>query len=440
MESNPYESPSPTADVKPAVPASRGSLAVIFLTVFIDLLGFAMVLPLLPVYAKKFNADESGFLIGMLMASFSIMQFLFAPLWGRLSDRIGRRPVLLIGLAGAAVFYAVFGVATMLHSIAWLFASRIGAGIACATIPVAQAYIADTTTLENRTKGMALIGAAFGVGFCIGPLIGAAAIVLSPGSVETSPWPGFAAAAFSALAFLLALVKLPESLQPGSKAAAHHAFDAGAWGSALATPTVPALLLTSFVSVLSFGGFETTLALLLKQMLRAGEGVAATSVDRTDWQVLLFFSYIGVVLSVAQGGIVRRLAGKISEGILATTGALFSVVGFGLLVLGVQQNSFSLLMVASAIEVVGFAFITPSLQSLISRRSDPAKQGSVAGVSQSVSALGRIAGPLVALPLFARQPSLPYIVAAALMLVGLLVMQFAVRGGRDYRAAAKDGA
>src|SRR4026208_2202997 len=101
--------------------ASRGSLAVIFLTVFIDLLGFAMVLPLLPVYARKFNADESGFLIGMLMASFSIMQFLFAPLWGRISDRVGRRPVLLIGLAGAAVFYSVFGVATMLESVAWLF-------------------------------------------------------------------------------------------------------------------------------------------------------------------------------------------------------------------------------------------------------------------------------------------------------------------------------
>lgn len=427
-------------DIPETKPASRGSLAVIFLTVFIDLLGFAMVLPLLPVYAKKFNADESGFLIGMLMASFSIMQFLFAPLWGRLSDRIGRRPVLLIGLAGAAVFYAVFGVATMLHSIVWLFVSRIGAGIACATIPVAQAYIADTTTLENRTKGMALIGAAFGVGFCIGPLIGAAAIVLSPGSVETSPWPGFAAAGLSTVAFLLALAMLPESLQPGSKTTAHHVFDAGAWGAAASTPSVPALLLTSFVSVLSFGGFETTLALLLKQMLRSDESAAAPGADHTDWQVLLFFSYIGVVLSVAQGGIVRRLAGKVSEGALATSGALFSVVGFGLLTLGVQQDSFALLMVASAVEVMGFAFITPSLQSLVSRRSDPAKQGSIAGVSQSVSALGRIAGPLVALPLFSQQPTLPYMVSAGLMVGGLLLMQFAVRGGKDYGAAAKDGA
>jgi MFS family permease len=421
-------------------PASRGSLGVIFLTVFIDLLGFAMVLPLLPVYAKKFNADESGFMIGMLMASFSIMQFLFAPLWGRISDRIGRRPVLLVGLAGAAVFYAVFGVATMLHSVAWLFASRIGAGIACATIPVAQAYIADTTTLETRAKGMALIGAAFGVGFCFGPLIGAAAILLSPGSVETSPWPGFAAAGLSTAAFLLALLLLPESLRPGSKSAAHQLFDTGAWGTAFSTPSVPALLLTSFVSVLSFGGFETTLALLLKESPRAGPSVRLSLFHFTDWQVLLFFSYIGVVLSVAQGGIVRRLAGKVSEGKLATAGALFSVVGFGLLVLAVQQASLTLLMVASGIEVMGFAFMTPSLNALVSRRSDPAKQGSIAGVSQSVSALGRIAGPLVALPLFAQRPIFPYVASAALMLVGLLVMQFAVRGGKDYGAEAKEGA
>jgi hypothetical protein len=209
---------------------------------------------------------------------------------------------------------------------------------------------------------------------------------------------------------------------------------------------VPALLLTSFVSVLSFGGFETTLALLLKETPTVGQSTALSYEGReslfhfTDWQVLLFFSYIGVVLSVAQGGIVRRLAGKVSEGKLATAGALFSVVGFGLLVLGVQQASLTLLMIASGVEVMGFAFITPSMHALISRRSDPAKQGSIAGVSQSVSALGRIAGPLVALPLFSREPSLPYIVAAGLMLVGLLVMQFAVRGGKDYGVEAKDGA
>src|SRR5262245_23209507 len=127
----------------------RGSLLVIFLTVFIDLLGFGMVLPLLPIYAKQFTADKSGLLIGLLMASFSAMQFLFAPMWGRLSDRVGRRPVLMIGLAGSVAFYALFGFMTVWKSLIGLFVSRIGAGIAGATIPTTQAYIADTTTLEE---------------------------------------------------------------------------------------------------------------------------------------------------------------------------------------------------------------------------------------------------------------------------------------------------
>jgi MFS transporter, DHA1 family, tetracycline resistance protein len=157
-------------------------------------------------------------------------------------------------------------------------------------------------------------------------------------------------------------------------------------------------------------------------------------------QIFCYFSYIGVVLTVAQGVIVRRLSGKIREAVLATAGALLSVLGFGLLLLAVHQASLAILMIASAVEVMGFAFITPSLQSLISRRSDPARQGSIAGVSQSVSALARIAGPLVAIPLFSRSPMLPYAVAAGLMLLGLLVMQFAARGGKDYGVEAKDGA
>src|SRR5437762_7133289 len=119
----------------------RGSLLVIFLTVFIDLLGFGMVLPLLPIYAKQFTTDKSGLVIGLLMASFSAMQFLFAPVWGRLSDRVGRRPVLMIGLSGSVLFYGLFGLATVWKSLAWLFISRIGAGISGATISTAQAYI-----------------------------------------------------------------------------------------------------------------------------------------------------------------------------------------------------------------------------------------------------------------------------------------------------------
>src|SRR5688572_24308754 len=157
----------------------KASLFVVFLTVFIDLLGFGMVLPLLPLYGKSFAArhafsdSEVGWIVGLLMASFSAMQFLFVPVWGRLSDRWGRRPVLIIGLAGSTLFYGLFGLATAWQSLTGLFAARIGAGIAGATIATAQAYIADVTTKERRARGMALIGAAFALGFTLGPMLGA---------------------------------------------------------------------------------------------------------------------------------------------------------------------------------------------------------------------------------------------------------------------------
>src|SRR6476660_1165672 len=247
---NPYESARETAK-KPQLPASRGSLLVIFLTVFIDLLGFGMVLPLLPIYAKSFGVEEKGWIIGLLMASFSAMTFIFAPLWGRASDRIGRRPVLIVGLIGSVGFYLLFGVATTLRSMPLLFIARIGAGIAGATIPAAQAYIADVTSLQNRAKGMALIGAAFGLGFTFGPLLGAAALVFS-GAVETSPWPGFFAAILSAVACVLAIFLLPESLRPGSHHAGHALIDGRAWHDAWEMPSVPALLATAFASVVSF--------------------------------------------------------------------------------------------------------------------------------------------------------------------------------------------
>ena len=193
--------------------SSKTPLLIIFLTVFIDLLGFGMVLPLLPIYAKQFAVDESGWIIGLLMSSFSAMQFLFAPMWGRFSDRVGRRVVLMIGLTGSVVFYALFGLAAAQRSLALMFVSRIGAGLCGATIGTAQAYIADVTTRETRARGMALIGAAFGLGFTFGPLIGAAALI-SSGSDEqigTSPWPGYVAAMLSSMALLMAFFWLPES-------------------------------------------------------------------------------------------------------------------------------------------------------------------------------------------------------------------------------------
>jgi MFS family permease len=318
------------------------------------------------------------------------------------------------------VFYALFGLATMWRSLTWLFVSRIGAGLAGATISTTAAYIADVTSLEKRAKGMALIGAAFGLGFTFGPLLAAAAL-LSAGDNELSPAPGFVAAGLSAVAFILAIFLLPESLRPGAPAARRKLIDLAALRTALETPSIALLLLTSFISVLSFASFETTLALLISNP----NGMALKL-----HQVSMYFAYIGVVLSLAQGVLVRRLADRVREERMATAGALVSIVGFATLAAASSQHGVGWLMLATAIEVTGFALMTPSLNSLISRRSDPAKQGGIMGVNQSVSALARITGP-AAIPLFYIQPTLPYWVAAALMVAALFLVHAASRGGQD---------
>lgn len=400
----------------------RGSLLVIFLTVFVDLLGFGIVLPLLPIYAEEFTLDESGLQLGLLMASFSIMQFFFAPIWGRVSDQIGRRPVILIGLMGSVIFYALFGYATIRRSLTLMFLSRIGAGLAGATISTAQAYIADTTSLEQRPKGMALVGMAFGLGFTFGPLLGYLAVPSGIG--DPGPIPGFAAAALSLFAFLLAVVMLPESLHEESETASH-GLNLANLRAALSVPSVGAILLSIFVCVFSFANFETTLALMIK----GRDSVFSFSFR----QVCLTFAYIGFVLALVQGGAVRRLAGRVSEGILAGSGAIAEIVGFLCLATALHYQSQWMLYLALTIVVAGFAFITPSLNSLLSRRSDPNRQGGILGVGQSISSLARIAGSGLGIPLLKMHPLLPSAAAILLMALGFCMIIWGARAGQDFK-------
>jgi MFS family permease len=330
--------------------------------------------------------------------------------------------VLIVGLMGSVGFYILFAIASVLQSMTLLFVARIGAGIAGATIPAAQAYIADVTSLQARAKGMALIGAAFGLGFTFGPLLGAAAFLLSR-DVGTSPWPGYAAAVLSAIALLLAIFLLPESLHAGGYHAGHAIIDWRAWHDAMSTPSLPALLATAFASVVSFGAFETTLSLLLKD-----------DFGFRFEQVLLFYGFIGLSLSVAQGFLVRRLAPRIGEVRLTLLGGVTTMLGFALLIWAIQAESLGLLLFASGVEVTGFAFMTPSLQSLISRRSDPAKQGGILGVNQSTSSLARVVGPLIAIPLLKLSTSLPYWTAIGIMAACTAIFVLFARKGRDYSA------
>jgi MFS family permease len=425
--------------------ASKGSLAVIFLTIFIDLLGFGMVIPLLPLYAKQFSAAygwsehdwQSKALIATVMSSFSAMQFLFSPVWGRISDRVGRRPVLMIGLLGSVIFYTLFGIASVWKSVGLLLIARVGAGIAGGTISTAQAYIADCTSVQNRHKGMALIGAAFGLGFVLGPLFGYFA--LTEGQQDPGPGPGYLAAGLSAIALAMAAFVLPESLRPGTKPTQRGWMNFHALTDALSVPSVGLLLLASFFAVFAFANFETTLSLVLKD--------ESGAFHFNERGIMLVFAYIGAVLTVAQGGLVRRLSGKVSEGHLAIAGSAIELVGLGLLAGAGITGSHPLLYVGLAVVVTGFACVTPSINSLLSRRSDPAKQGGIAGLGQSASSLARILGPATGIPLVQsadlanslglQKGMLPLIFGAVVMLVAMGLISLAANRGQDFDSAGE---
>lgn len=348
-----------------------GPRLVLFLTVFIHLVGFGIVIPLLPYYAETYGAN--GVMIGMLVASFSLMQFLFTPIWGRLSDRIGRRPVLLGSLAVTGVSYLVFAQA---GSLAALFASRMLAGIAGAAISTAHAYVADTTDASRRTQGMGLIYAAFGAGFIFGPAIGGA----------LSRWgysvPGYAAAGLAFLAAALALFLLPESLSSDARRAA--ATDRRARlspASVFRRPVIGPAMTLFFISTLCFAAMEATFAIYGERKFRLG-----------PQEVGYLMAYVGTVASVLQGGIVGALARRYGEGILVRTG--FLTMGIGLVLMGTAPV-FSLLVVAMGIVAIGSSLSGPSLAGLVSFAAGVDEQGAVLGVYSSMGSLSRAIGPLL---------------------------------------------
>ncbi len=425
-----------TTPDQPASGPRRGALLVIFLVVFIDLIGFGIVLPLLPLYADQFTVDESGWIIGALMASFSLMQFLFAPIWGAASDRWGRRPIILIGLASSCFFYSLFAWASLQNSLVGLFIARIGAGIAGATIPTAQAYIADTTTAENRTRGMALIGMAFGLGFTLGPVFAYAALV--GGGQSLGAGPGLLAAGLSLTAWVLAIWKLPESNRFRQSAVAldvapqsRHAgwWRGDAWRAALGSRALRYLILGFFVVILCFALFETSFSMLL----RGSEHSQYNPFQFDLPQICLVFAGIGLLSALIQGGVVRPLSKKISNRTLAISGALIEVVGFASLSWAVQSQKLAAVFSALFVIVIGYACLQPSLYALLSRWSDPKTQGAALGVGQSASAMGRILGALFSIPLIRIAAYVPALVSAAAMAIALVAILLACRYGRDYQ-------
>jgi len=349
----------------------KSPLAVIFITVFIDLIGFGIVIPLMPFYAETFGA--TGAHVGLLLSTYSLMQFLFAPVWGKISDRTGRRPIILLGLLGSAISYFVFARA---HSLGILYLSRLLAGVAGANISTTQAYIADSTTPENRAKGMGLIGAAFGLGFIFGPAIGG---TLSRYGYDI---PGYFAAGLSFVNFVAACFVLPESLRKGpgfSPSSASQRFHWRTYTQALAHPRLALLLAIFFTSVIAFANMESTFALFAERQY----GYTATETGYV-------FAYVGILAVIIQGGIIGRLVKKFGEPLLILGGSL--LMSLGLCFLSFSKPGFQLLSVL-AVLTAGSAVCNPSIQGLISRMTDREKQGGILGVSQSLGSLGRILGP-----------------------------------------------
>jgi len=344
---------------------NRRALSILLLVVFIDLLGFGMVIPVMPRYAEELGAPKDW--IGLLLAGYSAMQFLFAPIWGRLSDRVGRRPVLLASIAMTAVGFVGYAVAP---SWGWLLAARLFAGAATANLAIARAYVADVTTPETRAKGMGMIGASFGVGFILGPAI---ASWLSHYSLSA---PGWAAAGLSFFNLVAAFFILPE---PESRKAAAQRPRFAAVAEELKRPAIRRLLLTSLISITAFAALETTFSLY------------ANDVFHLDQRHVGFvFAYIGVIAVVVQGGLIGRLSRRYGEQKLLVVG--LALQGITMLVLPLAGSLPALLAVLAPMSV-GQALTNPSLSALLSRMAKKDDQGGTMGIGESASALGRIIGP-----------------------------------------------
>lgn len=390
---------------------TKGSLATVFLAVLIDLMGFGLVLPLLPFYASTFHA--SAVAIGLLYSVYSLAQLIFSPLWGSLSDRIGRRPIMLMSTLGAVCAYLLFAVS---KSLAVLFTSRLIAGIMGGNISTAQAYAADVTAPEDRAKGMGLIGAAFGIGFVLGPAL--STLLIHPAFVRHLPFhvqnpyslPGFFAAFMSLASFFLVLFKLPETVAQSGHEKQPFVLKGGVfsksfWASIFevkpnrARYLFPLLILSAFL--LSFG--QSSLYSAFPLFCKARLAMPAE-------QVGMQFVIMGLIAVLIQGGLIRHLVKKWGEEKLFFTGNILMICGLALIPFAPSQRIVTLFL---SVMAVGVSLNGPTLNSLISKEADPAQIGRAMGTSQGISGLGRVLGPTWGGWLYGLYYSAPFLATAA---------------------------
>jgi MFS transporter, DHA1 family, tetracycline resistance protein len=391
----------------------KSSLFVLFLTVFIDLIGFGMVIPFLSFYAREYGA--SGITVGAVVGIYSIMQFFFAPVWGRLSDRVGRRPVLLISLTASFTGYLLFA---FTRSLTVLFASRIVAGIGGANIGTAQAYIADTTSPENRAKGMGLIGAAFGLGFILGPpMSGILSAVGTRHGLAGNLLPGLVAAGLSFTAFLVALSVLPESkprdLVPRSGLPPQ--FDRRIWREIATNGLLASLMIGLFLTLLAVAGMEVSVTIHAR--------------DRFNFRQLdmaYFFLFMGVIVAGIQGGLIGRFVRRVGEKRVIVIGAASFVLGFALVP---SIYRVPLLYVVAFLIAIGQGLCYPALTSMVSKVAPESDRGSILGLATSVGSLARFLGPILSGFLYDLAQSAGAFYGGALLMVGALLVAMRMREG-----------
>jgi len=411
----------------------RSPLLVIFITVFIDLVGFGIVIPVLPYYAEgtKFGATPTQ--VGLLFASYSVMQLVFSPVLGRLSDKYGRRPILLMSLLGTAIGFLILGFATTLWM---LFVGRIIDGISGGNISTAQAYIADVTTKENRAKGMGLIGAAFGLGFVFGPAIGG---ILSRWGVNV---PFLFAGGLAFANAILLYFTLPETVTRDHPARVSAASGRG-WQQlvvALREPRLAYVLAIYFLGIVAFSMMTATFSLFM--MFRLGYDAF-----HNGW----VFAFVGIISAVIQGGLIGKLVKRFGEPLLIIVGALLFSASLFAIPFVTLASGLTALLALGAATAIGQALSAPSLSSLASKTASAGEQGGVLGVMQSVASLARAVGPsLAAVLIYSAIAHVGYDgvpqkmsdasilrtfwTAAVIQFVGLLIaLYFARAFGRKYK-------
>lgn len=401
----------------------NGRLFTVFLVVLIDLIGFGIILPLMPFYAGEFGATPV--MIGFLYSIYSVAQLIFSPIWGSLSDKFGRRPIMLLSTLGAAIAYIIFGFA---ETFMLLLFSRLLAGVMGGNISTAQAYIADVTSSEDRARGMGLIGAAFGLGFVMGPVLATALIhpiipawFASMGYIQLSELiakhsyalPAFFAAILSFLSFLLVYFKLEETVVDGadvSSGARDGVFTKAYWKTLLDTGKSSAvgmtlILLMGSMFILSFGqsSLYSAFPLFCEAVLNMDAG-----------QVGIQFFWLGIITAIVQGALIRPLTKVFREETLFLVGNV--LMALGLFLLGTAQTT-AQLTTFLAIMAVGHSLNLPTITSLISQQADPRRMGATIGATQGLSGLGRAIGPTWGGLLFSFHVSVPFWATGVIILI-----------------------